>query len=128
MKINESKVKFEDGHFPRDSMVQDGGVFVLTNIFYQPICFNQLIFTLYIIFFFTNHFIHTNDSHIIFFLPTILSIQMTLISLKNVSHRSNLEKSLYPILLPYLHIAIVTLCRLSSSSKLRQKSPTKPSQ
>ena len=67
MKINESKVKFEDGHFPRDSMVQDGGVFVLTNIFYQPICFNQLIFTLYIIFFFTNHFIHTNDSHNIFF-------------------------------------------------------------
>ena len=128
MKINASKVKFEDGHFPRDSMVQDGGVFVLTNIFYQPICFNQLIFTLYIIFFFTNHFIHTNDSHIIFFLPTILSIQMTLISLKNVSHRSNLEKSLYPTLLPYLHITIVTLCRLSSSSKLKQKSLAKPSQ
>ena len=55
-----------------------------------------------------------------FFLPTM--------SLKNISAHSTIEKSLYLISLPYLHITTLTLSCLSSSSKLRKKSPTKPSQ
>ena len=71
-------------------------IFVLTNIFYQPICFDQYIFSLCIN----------------FILPTILSIQMTFISLKNISDHSNLEKSLYPILHSYLHFTTLILSSL----------------
>ena len=72
-------------------------IFVLRNIFYQPIYFDQYIFSLCMN----------------FILPTILSIQMIFMSLKNISDHSNLEKSLYLILLPYLHITTLTLSCLS---------------
>ena len=76
---------------------EDGVIFVkfkdvLTNIFYQPICFDQYILSL----------------HMNFILPNILSIQMAFMSLKNISDRSNLEKSLYPILPSDLHITTLT--------------------
>ena len=73
--------------------VEDDVVFVLTNIFYQPICFDQYIFSLCMN----------------FILPTILFIQMTLMSLKNISDRSNLEKTFYPILPSYLYILLPSL-------------------
>ena len=41
MKINASKVKFEDGYFSRDPMAEDDVLFGLTNNFYQLICFDQ---------------------------------------------------------------------------------------
>ena len=104
MKINASKVKFEDGHFPRDPTAQDDVLFGLTNRFYQLICIDQQICTLCMN----------------FFLPTM--------SLKNIFAHSTIEKSFYPILLPYLHITTLTLSRLSSSSKLRKKSLVKPFQ
>ena len=41
-------------------------------------------------------------------------------SLKNISAHSTIEKSVYPILLPYLQMTTLTLTRFSSSSKLRK--------
>ena len=84
-----------DGHFPRDPTAEDGVLLGLTNRFYHLICFE--ICTLFMIF---------------YFLPTM--------SLQNISAHSTIEKSVYPILLPYLQMTTLTLSRLSSSSKLRK--------
>ena len=91
-----SKVKFEDGHFPRDSgrrwcyicevwslKFED----VLTNIFYQPICFNQYIFSLCMN----------------FILPTILSIQKTLIFLSFQSWEKSLLNTAFLFTYYYPH-------------------------
>ena len=76
---------------------EDGVLFVLINIFYHPICFDQYIFSLCMN----------------FILPIILFIQMTLMSLKNISDRSNLEKTFYPILPSYLYILLPSLSLVS---------------
>ena len=46
MKINASKVKFEESHFPRDPAAKDGVLFGLTNRFYHLICFETTFFIL----------------------------------------------------------------------------------
>ena len=104
MKINASEViKFEDGHFPRDPTAQDGVLFGLTNRFYHLICFWPIDL----------HFMYE-----IFFLP--------IMSLKNISTHSTIEKSVYPILLPYLEMTTLIFSRLSSFSKLRKSHLQKP--
>ena len=80
-------------------------IFVLRNIFYQPIYFDQYIFSLCMN----------------FILPIILFIQMTLMSLKNISDRSNLEKTFYPILPSYLYILLPSLSLVSHLLQNRKK-------
>ena len=55
-----------------------------------------------------------------FILPTILSIQMTLMSLKNLYDHENLEKSFTQYYL-LIYILQPSFSRLSSSSKLKEK-------
>ena len=83
-----------DCHFPRDPTSEDDVLLGLTNRFYHLIYFEICILCMN------------------FFLSTM--------SLQNIYAHSTIEKSVYPILLPYLQMTTLTLSRLSSSSKLRK--------